>query len=171
MVDLQESPSIHQKVIKLFDVSGSFSDIKITSDYNGTGSATLEGTLGSRIFVPNWIGSGTVTVTGESTQKHIDITSGSGALFTDGFYSNLKATFRSVSDVGLFDVTGTLVEKHIDAAAGSGSATFAGAATESQTEITSGSGTLFSGGLYSNLRVTFNPTEDPALFNITGFVN
>ena len=159
---------------QLFEVTGTFSDIKITSDYVGTGSATLEGTLGSRIFVPNWIGSGTINVTGESTQKHIDITSGSGAFFTDGFYSNLKATFRSVSAVGLFDVTGTLVEKHIDAATGSGSVTFTGSATDSQTDIISGSGTLFSGGFFSDLKATFRPfdaTDIDSLFDITGSVS
>ena len=159
---------------QLFDVSGSFSDIKITSDYVGTGSATLEGTLGSRIFVPNWIGSGTINVTGESTQKHIDITSGSGALFTDGFYSNLKATFRSVSAVGLFDVTGTAVGKQTEVAIASGSVTFTGSASDSQTDIASGSGALFTGGFFSNLKATFRPfdaTDIDSLFDITGSVS
>jgi len=118
-------------------------------------------------------GSGSVTLTGTLVEKHIDAATGSGSIAT-GFNASASVTFRpfdATDTDSLFSILGSAIEKNTESYVGSGDATFSGTAAESQRNITSGSGALFTDGFFSNLKATFRPfdaTDLDPLFSING---
>ena len=154
---------------QLFDVSGSYSDIKATKDYDGIGSVTIEGTLGTRVFVPNWISTGGfVGLSGGAEKVTFNPPDNTSLFDIAGTYSNFKFT-TDESGSGSFSVLSGAAEA-VGVNPPDITTLFAitGAATESQTDITSGSGSIASTGFFSNLKVVFNPSDLTTLFDVTG---
>ena len=153
-----------------FKYTGAASVPTTTKAFNGSGNILLSGT-GVYTSTKAWMGSGSIsigltaaasvsfnppedtylyTISGAATAKSTKITSGSGSLFSGGFYSNLQATFNPTEDTYLFAISGTSNIKASGAWLGSGSIT------------TNLSGTA---------AVAFNPPEDNYLFSVSGASN
>jgi hypothetical protein len=154
--------------------SGFFSNLKVTFRSPGTGLFTLSGQHGDNVFKPNWITSGTISISQQASAavsfKAVDGTGlftfsnaavlkktnisidGSGSLFSSGFFSNLKVTFKEVSVTGLFSVSGSAVERETNRPA-------------------AGSGTI-NIGQQASAAVSFKPAGGTGLFTFTnGYTN
>ena len=159
--------------------SGFFSNLKVTFKSSGTGLFAFSGQHGDNVFKPNWITSGTISISNQASAavsfKAVDGTGlftftngysnlkatnisidGSGSLFSSGFFSNLKVTFKEVSVTGLFSVSGSVVERETNRpAAGSGTINIAQQASAAVSfKANDGTGLFTFTNGYSNLKAT-----------------
>jgi hypothetical protein len=159
-----------------------------TGIYTGTGQINISGAATPVIGSNPPENTQLFSITGADTESQTDITSGSGSLFTasgasqstgsnppentqlfsiTGAYSDIKAT-DAWSGSGTTTISGGYSDfKNVDAWSGSGTITISGTTAESQTDITSGSGSLFTASGASQ-STGANPPENTQLFSITG---
>ena len=157
--------------------SGFFSNLKVTFRSPGTGLFTFSGQHGVNVFKPNWIASGTISISNQaSAAVSFKVVDGTG-LFTfsnaailkktnisiDGSgtinasnQASAKVTFKEVNVTGLFSVSGTAIERETNRpAAGSGTINIgqqASAAISFKANDGTGLFTFTNG--YSNLKAT-----------------
>ena len=149
-------------------LSGTRVSEKHTERYVGDSAQfTYSGEATNVRFIPNWVGSGSIDLTGDSDTTRARDFVGSGSLFTAGGLAESITTNPPESTV-LFTAAGQSVEKHTESYVGSGSATLSGEATDIKViRFFNGSGSLFtfSGAAES---ATFVETAI-GLYGIAGF--
>jgi hypothetical protein len=170
----------------LYEITGAYSDLKATYVEVGSGSLFTD-VSGVVVVLFSEEGTGLFSASGVVIESTTNITSGSGSLFTDvsgvasvtfnppentflyeitGAYSDLKATSVEIGSGSLFTTSGAAEAFGANPPENTFLFEVSGVLVESTTNITSSSGSLFTNGFYSNLQVTFNPSEDTVLFTI-----
>ena len=149
-------------------LSGTRVSEKHTERYVGDSAQfTYSGEATNVRFLPNWIGSGSINLTGDGDTPRARDFVGSGSLFTASGVAESITTNAPESTV-LFTAAGQSVERHTESYVGSGSATLSGEATDIKViRYFDGSGSLFafSGAAES---ATFVETAI-GLYGISGF--
>jgi len=169
-------------------LSGTRVSEKHTERYIGDfAQFTYSGEATNVKFIPNWVGSGSIDLTGDGDTTRARDFVGSGSIFTASGSSESITTNPPESTV-LFTAAGTSVERHTESYVGSGTATLSGKATNIRVirfKIGSGSISTFSGaaesativetaiGLYgiggfSTESFIANPPEDTAQYTFSG---
>ena len=125
-------------------LSGTRVSEKHTERYVGDSAQfTYSGEATNIRFIPNWVGSGSIDLTGDSDTTRARDFVGSGSLFTAGGLAESITTNPPESTV-LFTAAGQSVERHTESYVGSGSATLSGEATDIKViRFFNGSGSLF----------------------------
>ena len=125
-------------------LSGTRVSEKHTERYVGDSAQfTYSGEATNIRFIPNWVGSGSIDLTGDSDTTRARDFVGSGSLFTAGGLAESITTNPPESTV-LFTALGQFVERHTESYVGSGSATLSGEATDIKViRFFNGSGSLF----------------------------
>ena len=125
-------------------LSGTRVSEKHTERYVGDSAQfTYSGEATNVKFIPNWVGSGSIDLTGDGHTTRARDFVGSGSLFTAGGLAETITTNAPESTV-LFTAAGQSVERHTESYVGSGSATLSGEATDIKViRYFDGSGSLF----------------------------
>ena len=125
-------------------LSGTRVSEKHTERYVGDSAQfTYSGEATNVRFIPNWVGSGSIYLTGDGDTTRARDFVGSGSLFTAGGLAEAVTTNAPESTV-LFTAAGQSVERHTESYVGSGSATLSGEATDIKViRYFDGSGSLF----------------------------
>ena len=125
-------------------LSGTRVSEKHTERYVGDSAQfTYSGEATNVRFIPNWVGSGSIYLTGDGDTTRARDFVGSGSLFTAGGLAESITTNTPESTV-LFTAAGQSVERHTESYVGSGSATLSGEATDIKViRYFDGSGSLF----------------------------
>ena len=125
-------------------ISGTRVSEKHTERYVGDSAQfTYSGEATNIRFIPNWVGSGSIYLTGDGDTTRARDFIGSGSLFTAGGLAETITTNPPESTV-LFTAAGQSVERHTESYVGSGSATLSGEATDIKViRYFDGSGSLF----------------------------
>ena len=169
-------------------LSGTRVSEKHTERYVGDSAQfTWSGEATNVRFIPNWVGSGSIDLTGDGDTTRARDFVGSGSLFTAGGLAEAVTTNLPESTV-LFTAAGQSVERHTESYVGSGSVTLSGEATDIKViRYFDGSGSLFAfsgaaesatfvetaiglygiGGFGAETFVA-NPPEDTAQYTFSG---
>jgi hypothetical protein len=116
--------------VELFNISGSYSDLKFRNSYLASGSITISAAETEK-YVRPYIGSGSITLSGTRVERNTESYVGSGSIVLSGV--EVEKNTESYVGSGSITLSGTRVERNTESYVGSGSINVSSSLNESYT--------------------------------------